>query len=347
MAGSDKSGEEMQSGRTNRAENRTRIWAQRNGGESFEGPAIFIVETAGDIEDDDFDKPADGQTIHGIMGSGNGAGAGVIGFTKRHLNDDPQEELSALDFKHAEGVGVFGKGITGVVGQGDTNGVNSSGLSEDEKPRIEAGAGVVGRGGAGHDPSAGVVGFSGGSTGDPKGYEVGVFGQGSTGVMGRGENGIGVAGFGDERAAGVVGFGGVGKDARGNDAQGTGVIGVGNNQNIFPPFDEPIGTGVLGVGLDGVIGSGSGGRGGIFQSERDAQVRLVPKKADEIKERLKFTPISPTFPALPRSGLRGDLMSVIDHLGQATLWFCVTRDSVSGTAQWAKVILGDLFDGTT
>ena len=144
MAGSDESGEEMQSGRTNRAENRTRIWAQRNDGESFEGPAIFVVETAGNIEDDDFAKPSDSETIHGIMGSGNGVGAGVIGFSKRHLNDDPQEELSALDFEHAENVGVFGKGISGVVGQGDTNGVNSAGLSDDQKPRIRAGAGVVG-----------------------------------------------------------------------------------------------------------------------------------------------------------------------------------------------------------
>src|SRR4051812_29348460 len=139
MAGSDESGEDMESGRTNRAENRTRIWAQRNNGESFEGPAIFIVETAGDIEDDDFEKPADTQTIHGIMGSGNGTGAGIIGFTKRHLNDDPQEELSAVDFKHAEGVGVFGKGITGVVGQGATDGANSAGLPLDKKPRIDVG----------------------------------------------------------------------------------------------------------------------------------------------------------------------------------------------------------------
>jgi hypothetical protein len=347
MPGSEKSGDEMQSGRTNRAENRTRIWAQRNAGEGFEGPAIFIVETAGDIENDDFEKPADAETIHGIMGSGNGAGAGVIGFTKRHMSDDPQEELSALDFKHAEGVGVFGKGITGVVGQGDTNGVNSAGLPDDQKPRIEAGAGVVGRGGAGHDAAAGVVGFAGGCTGDPKGYEAGVFGQGATGVMGRGENGIGVEGFGSELKPGVVGFGGPGKDQSGNDVQGTGVIGIGNNQNIFPPFDQAIGTGVLGVGMNGVIGAGSGGRGGVFRADRDAQVRLVPEKVDEVKERPKFTPIAPTFPSLPKSGLVGDLMSVIDHLGQATLWFCVAQNSVTGDAQWAQVRLGDMFDGTT
>src|SRR6266404_8440443 len=109
MAGSDESGEEMQSGRTNRAENRTRIWAQRNEGENFEGPAILIVEAAGDIEDDDFSQVPDSQTVHGIMGSGCGTGAGVIGFSRRHMIDDPHEELSPADFEHAQNVGVFGK----------------------------------------------------------------------------------------------------------------------------------------------------------------------------------------------------------------------------------------------
>ena len=36
MAGADHSGEEMQTGRTNRAENRTRIWAQREEDSDFD-----------------------------------------------------------------------------------------------------------------------------------------------------------------------------------------------------------------------------------------------------------------------------------------------------------------------
>ena len=61
MSGSDESGEEIQSGRTNRAENRTKIWAQRNEDEEFDGEAILVVESAFDIENDDFRQVSDTQ----------------------------------------------------------------------------------------------------------------------------------------------------------------------------------------------------------------------------------------------------------------------------------------------
>jgi len=61
MSGSDESGEEIQSGRTNRAENRTKIWAQRNEDEQFDGEAILVVESAFDIENDDFRQVSDTQ----------------------------------------------------------------------------------------------------------------------------------------------------------------------------------------------------------------------------------------------------------------------------------------------
>ena len=50
MAGSDESGEDMEAGRTNRAEDQTRIWAQRENGEDFNGDVIFVVEAARDID---------------------------------------------------------------------------------------------------------------------------------------------------------------------------------------------------------------------------------------------------------------------------------------------------------
>jgi hypothetical protein len=354
VAGSSESGEEVQSGRTNRAEDRTRFWAQRPEGESFEGPAILIVEVAGDIGDDDFEKPADSQDIHGIMASGNGSGTGVIGYSRRHMNDDPQEELTALDIEHARSAGVFGKGIAGVVGQGDTT-ANASGGQSD----IESGAGIVGRGGAGRGPAAGVVGFAGGTTLTPSVQGAGVFGVGPTGVMGWGEDGIGVEGFGGRLKPGVAGIGGAGRDRDGRDMRGPGVVGIGNNDNAAWTDEQARGTGVVGIGVDGVHGigsrsflgqddqlsSGPGGRGGVFQAERNAQVRLVPEEADEAGERPRLTPFSPAaYPSLPKAGLRGDLMSVVDRSGQATLWFCVTE--VEGVAQWARVGLGDLFDGT-
>jgi hypothetical protein len=61
ISGSDESGEEIQSSRTNRAENRTKIWAQRNEDEQFDGEAILVVESAFDIENDDFRQVSDTQ----------------------------------------------------------------------------------------------------------------------------------------------------------------------------------------------------------------------------------------------------------------------------------------------
>ena len=52
MAGSDHSGQDMESGRTNRAEDQTRIWAQREGDGEFNGDVIFVVEAAREIEDE-------------------------------------------------------------------------------------------------------------------------------------------------------------------------------------------------------------------------------------------------------------------------------------------------------
>ena len=344
MAGSEESGEEVQSGRTNRAENRTRIWAQRNEGDQFDGDAIFVVESAGDIEDDDFSQVPDSQHVHGIMSSGCGHGAGVVGFARRNPIDSPGEELSTADVQRTQEVGVFGKGVTGIVGQGDSRGASGIGT-----PNLSVGwgAGVIGRGGKGLLGTAGVMGFAGDVDVELSGGETGVFGQGSTGVKGLGTSGPGVRGIGSDLEPGVIGVGGTGEDRNGNPIQGTGVVGIGSGDDVFPPYNASDGTGVLGVGRSGVHGVGFEGRGGIFASDRTAQVQLVPVKVQQVKERPGFTPITSTFPELPKAGLRGDLMSVVDNLGQCTLWFCVSQDAGSGAAQWAQVRLGDLFNGTT
>jgi hypothetical protein len=105
--GSEYSGDDMEAGRTNFAEDQTRIWAQQSlSGEQFAGDAIFIVEAARDIDDDDFGEPSPG--LHAIRGSSVG-GTGVIGLS-------PQ--VAAIDITLAPKVGVFGKGDTGVRGLG-------------------------------------------------------------------------------------------------------------------------------------------------------------------------------------------------------------------------------------
>jgi hypothetical protein len=191
--------------------------------------------------------------------------------------------------------------------------------------------------------------------------DIGVIGLGATGVEGIGFGGPGVRGYGSDGEGsvhnrGVVGPGVIGEGGRGLDPvdpkrfiHGAGVIGIAGDTPL-PPFVETIETGVYGAGRDGVEGAGSEGRGGIFRSERSAQVRLIPaRRSPQGKEQAAFIPTVIADPALwgpqlPREGRSGDLMSVVDDEGQCSLWFCI-RDN-AGSARWAQVLLGPSFDGT-
>jgi hypothetical protein len=139
MAGADHSGEEMQTGRTNRAENRTRIWAQREEDSDFDGEAILVVEAAVEV-DDDYELVNDGLVAHGVVSSGIGSGAGVVGFNRRNPIFAPGVELSPADLSSATNVGVFGKGTTGVAAKGDFRG------APDQAIVGGRGVGIIGRG---------------------------------------------------------------------------------------------------------------------------------------------------------------------------------------------------------
>jgi hypothetical protein len=372
--GAKESGKDMVSGEVNRAENTTRVWAQQNVGKHFAstgpddndfGVAILIVENAVNLEtgDTDHEFVLGGQRVHGIMSSGCGKGAGVVGLSS-HSPVSPPIPLTADDTENSQDVGVFGKGTTGIVGQGLSNRAAS-------EPPLWAGygAGVIGRGnegGSGDFKAAGVIGLSGpssltlGSAGGATvelraGEETGVFGQGVTGVAGVGTSGPGVRGTGGDVAVGVtggkpgvvgVGGKGVGTTSTGDPVQGTGVVGVGLGNDVSPPFDEFVGTGVLGYGQSGVRGIGlfAEGRGGIFEAQGTPQVQLVPVTVPE-EQPTFVSPLITRFPKLPKTGVPGDLMSVLDSLGQCTLYFCVGKDT-SGTALWAQVQLGTPFLGT-
>jgi hypothetical protein len=341
MAGSSHSGQDMEAGRTNRAENRTIFWAQRESDGDFDGDAIFIVEAARDIEDDDFRLVDDGMAVHGVRASGTGAGAGVLGFNRSHPVDHPGEELSPLDIARSRSVGVFGKGLTGVVGQGDLRGIADQHIVDGR------GVGIIGRGDHGLVDAPGVVGFAGGQTSETIDGGIGVFGQGGIGVGGRGTSGPGVKGTGSPEEAGLLGIGGKQLTAEGK--QGPGVVGIGHGNEVSAAFASTIETGVFGLGEDGVKGVGIGGRGGVFQSDRAAQVHLVPAQGPRMPEQASFIPTVAADPGrsgapLPRNGRAGDLMSVVDDQGRCTLWFCV-EGSERASARWSQVLLGPSFDG--
>lgn len=288
MAGATGSGEEMQTGRVNRAEGRTMLWAQVAPGDAnFNGPAIMIVEVAKDAEDpDDYE---DGDTFfpsnqfNGLMATGwsggsasqfggTPGGTGVIGRGGRN-----------------EGKGVVGLG-GGMPepGNGGFGGIGVHGLGGPQAPFFtdptkDPGAGVVGQGGRQPDGNnrerrphaAGVIGLAGsiGQTTDLLGMHplsetggVGVYAQGADATISMvppvdasgtipGPN---VPSGPLAPGAGVVGRGGILNPAHGPVAAG--VIGLSGGipiPGISGPDDTGTGnTGVFGSGLTGVLGVG-------------------------------------------------------------------------------------------
>lgn len=358
MGGSTESNEDLVSGRMNQATDNTLIWARRtdsDDGDDFKGSAILFVEVAKDVEDpSDFvdndwkpQHPIDGIVSSGWSGSNtlihpsNVGGVGVIG-----------------NGGHNQGTGVLGKGGDGGVGGIGVHGIGGSQSEPTWDPTDPPGTGVLGQGGrqATNDlrlpHGAGIVGLAGGigrpipSLADTG--SVGVFGQGA-------EAEVETINIDNQNVVvgpmapgpGVLGRGGVPISLDPHliaPNVAAGVIGLAGAMPI-PPISNTGNTGVYGMGPRGVVGetdtdigvfglaNKNTGRGGVFQSTRSAQVRLVPQKA-----------IPGERPKLPKDGLGGDLIATVDNVNQCSLWFCVQGAGAS-PARWAQVLLGAAFDG--
>jgi hypothetical protein len=367
MSGSDESNEDLVSGRTNRANDTTKIWAERavdspligsDTPEEFTGAAMFIVEPAGDPQDpdvwenNDFTPSNPTDAIVGTAWSGNS---------------------SAITPGHIGGVGVTGNGGTnqgtGVLGRGGGNGVGGIGVmgigGSQTEPTWDAtvppGVGVVALGGRQTDDGntlqllhgAGIVAIGGGS-GQPLPAptdtgSVGVFAVGADAdVQTVNIDGVNTTVGPLAPGAGVIGRGGVPNPSGGPVASG--VVGLSGGVAV-PAVADTGNAGVFGqsdIG-PGVKGASKGDRGGVFGADRFAQVQLVPH---DLRTTLPApVPITPTAilvqregPGLPKAGRGGDLMAVIDNTKQCTLWFCV-QGANGGPARWAQVLLGPPFDG--
>ena len=276
--------------------------------------------------------------------------------------------------------GVEGKGETGIVGDG-IRGPGVEGLGGNQPFTALLGAGVVGRGGRERDEDnkeqqlhgPGVMGIGGGRSrelpvhSNSMARSVGVFGQGAEAetrvvdgtIHGPLAPGAGVVGQGgvssprkDQVAPGVIGLAGGAAEAHGAPNTGVGVvadIGV-LGFGAVGIMGEGRETGVFGAGRDGVKGVASEGRGGLFESERSAQVQLIPAKRPGSFDQTSLIPTAIADPGrlgpeLPKEGRGGDLMSVINDERQCSLWFCVRDSTPDRPARWAQVLLGPLFDG--
>jgi hypothetical protein len=96
----------------------------------------------------------------------------------------------------------------------------------------------------------------------------------------------------------------------------------------FNPSKPPTTVGIQGIAQDGagVVGISLSGRGGIFESVTEAQLKLVPIDRD-----------SPSF-KFPSDGQTGDLLVVTSKdIGQ--LWFCDKGQSGNTGARWSRIAL--------
>lgn len=315
MAGASGSGEDIESGRVNRAESDTVIWAQVPPGQAnFGGPAILIVETAKDAEDpDDYDEGehfVPSNNYHGLIARGH--------------------SKSGLDGGSPPAHGVLGRGGnkqgTGVVGLGGGTsepgepggeggiGVHGLGGWKDNyfpDPAVVPGAGMVAQGGrqsvnynTDRQPhAAGLIAISGGNGAQidilpehplTETGGIGVYGQGAeltiTMVPPSDESGNSIEGPKVPSGPAVPGAGVLGRGGKNIPAEGpaaAGVIGLASGVTI-PSIAETGNAGIYGAGAMGVVGNGitagvrgksdERGRGGVFESARSAQVQLVPHK---------------------------------------------------------------------
>ncbi|WP_424886846.1 hypothetical protein [Streptomyces sp. XH2] len=186
----------------------------------------------------------------------------------------------------------------------------------------------------------------------------GVFGRGAPGVVGYSQDaardvaweaadpsavcgratGIGVRGKGDD--------GGVRGESENNfGVEGTSILASG----VRGASEQA--AGVFGEGSPGVMGNGLGnGNGGMFESEKGAQLRLPPRRLGPLGPSVPTTPQAVLVnerqhgPKLPKNGQAGEFTTLDDPAGTCTLWFCVSGPG-PGPARWAQVLLGPPFDG--
>jgi hypothetical protein len=280
MAGSHRTGQDMESGRVNYAEDSTILWAEQRPGSFFDGSAILIAEIAGSASDPEEYEEGDSflpeDPIDGIIGNGYsggslirfggtpGAGVGVIG-----------------NGGHNEGTGVRGKGGgalhpggIGVHGIGGTHNEHTAQID----PMVRPGTGVVAQGGR-HilnenrdrlPHGAGVIAVAGGADrpfpppADTGG--VGAWAEGADAEMtmvvphdaaGNSTSGPMVPSGPLTPGAGVFGRGGKTVPPRGPVAAG--VIGLAGSIATIPGIAETGNTGVYGTGPMGVFGHGDTG----------------------------------------------------------------------------------------
>jgi hypothetical protein len=371
MMAANQSNEDLVSGRVNRANSTTEIWALKRADENF-GPSLFSARVnAGSVAENP-DGPLIGihgagwasNAIEGRWGQGNKTLATERGIGVR--GDGCAERGTGVMGIGGGSIDSSGQGGIGVQGIGGTdNSGNVSGSTEN------AGLGVLGMGGARsanhnihHLPhGAGVAGYGGSySRSEPEDYykNLKLINKIAYRFQGPGVLGVGSSMEQHTRSDGAV---------VGPSYPAAGVVGIGGIDLSDPPsrsFPQLIASGIIGFSSSlssalshestqdltgaGVYGFSDEGRGGTFATNYSGQVRLSPAKTDKTLV-FKLSPSPREVESeggleLPYEGLQGDMFAMSDNNGQCALWFCTTASGTEMGAIWAPIVFGKAVIGS-
>jgi hypothetical protein len=135
-----------------------------------------------------------------------------------------------------------------------------------------------------------------------------------------------------------------GADIAGNSMgiHGRCVSGVG----VFGESTSSIGVHGSSTKGPGVFGESAQGRGGVFKTNHEAQLQLIPRQPAPIFEgSTSAVEDHKLIPQLPKDGEAGDLFAADFGFGgsdRCQLWFCVKRPENGNPAQWRQVTLGSV-----
>jgi hypothetical protein len=371
VSGSSKSGQDIEAGRLNKAGGTTQIFWESAAGEEWNYGAVFVAGIS-----ESFDGPKPDGPLTGIQGLGwnetykitsvQVGGTGVEGIGSVYEGSGVVGIAGGATF-HQDFAGnqIVGSGGIGVLGEG---GATPGFLPGGEKT-TSVGPGVLGVGGrqpldvneeqASH--AAGVVGFGGGSNPQEASY-LGGLSRASERLTKIDMGGAGVWALGASTEIRLIGT-----KPSGPKNPGPGVVGIGGQQRGLSIFA----AGVMGVSglrhdpavpvldkLPFVAGHGSGvyglsfnGRGGMFESEGQAAINLVPNVyRNNFGSKNSVAPTEYSDEGvgfnLPKEADPGDILSIRDSDRLCTYWVCV-KGSGSGPAKWAQLLVGSEIEGNS
>ena len=133
---------------------------------------------------------------------------------------------------------------------------------------------------------------------------------------------------------------------RGSCESGVGIFGESfSRQGVMGASHDSIGVHGSSTKGPGVFGESAQDRGGVFRTNHEAQLQLIPRKPASIYQGPTSAVEDKLIPQLPKDGEAGDLLAAdfgFGEPGNCQLWFCVKSSENGNPAQWRQVTFGSV-----